>query len=325
MIDVRDTSTPSGADPGLRRFRFGVQVNRADTAAAWRDLARRVEGAGYDVLTMPDHFTDQLAPVPALMAAADATTTLRVGALVWDNDYRHPVVLAKELATLDVLSDGRLEVGLGAGWMLSDYEQAGMTYDSPGVRIDRMVEGLDVIRRCFAEHPFDFAGEHYTITGYDGHPKPVQRPAPPVLIGGGGRRMLSVAARHGDIVGINANMRAGVVGPDAFDSMTAESVDDKVAWARQQAGDRVDRIEWNIRAFMVNVTDHPAAVVESLASALSVPTSHIEQSPFALIGPVDAIVDSLLERRERWGFSYVIVGADEAEAFAPVVARLAGR
>ena len=321
MTAVHDTTTR----PAVRPFRFGVQVNRADTAAAWRDLARRVEADGYDVLTMPDHFTEQLAPVPALMAAADATTTLRVGALVWDNDYRHPVVLAKELATLDLLSQGRLELGLGAGWMISDYEQAGMAYDSPGVRIDRMVEGLEIIRRCFGVGAFDFVGQHYTITGYEGHPKPVQQPAPPVLIGGGGRRMLGIAARHADIVGINANMRAGVVGPDAFDSMTAEAVDDKVTWVRQQAGDRVDQIEWNIRAFMVNVTERPAAVVDTLANALSVPTSHIEQSPFALIGPVDAIVDALVERRERWGLSYVIVGADEAEAFAPVVARLAGR
>jgi len=311
--------------PVQRPFRFGVQANRADTAGAWRDLARRVEGAGYDVLTMPDHFTDQLAPVPALMSAADATSTLRVGALVWDNDYRHPVVLAKELATLDLLSEGRLELGLGAGWMISDYEQAGLPYDGPGVRIDRMVEGLHVIRRCFAGEPFDFEGTHYRITGYNGQPRPAQQPSPPVLIGGGGPRMLSVAAQHADIVGINANMRAGVVGPDAFDSMTAASVDDKVAWARQQAGDRVDRIEWNIRAFLVSVTDHPEQAVEAIAATLSVAPEVVRSSPFALIGPPDQLVDTLLERRQRWGFSYVIVGADDVESFAPVVARLAGR
>jgi len=308
-----------------RPFRFGVQASRADDAGAWRDLARRVEAAGYDVLTMPDHFTDQLAPVPALMSAADATTSLRVGALVWDNDYRHPVVLAKELATLDVLSQGRLEIGLGAGWMASDYEQAGLPYDRPGVRIDRMVEGLHVIRQAFSQGPFDFAGQHYTITGYDGQPKPVQQPCPPVLIGGGGPRMLTVAAQHADIVGINANMRAGVVGPDAFDSMTAESVDDKVAWVRTQAGDRVDSIEWNIRAFLVNVTDHPEPAIDALAGALSVSPDLVRHSPFALIGPPEALVDTLLERRQRWGFSYVIVGADDVDSFAPVVAELAGR
>jgi probable F420-dependent oxidoreductase len=263
--------------------------------------------------------------VPALMAAADATTELRVGALVWDNDYRHPVVLAKELATVDLLSHGRLEIGLGAGWMVSDYEQAGMVYDRPGVRIDRMVEGLAILRRCFTEGVFDYSGTHYTITGYDGLPKPVQQPSPPVLIGGGGHRMLSVAARHADIVGINANMRAGVVGPDAFDSMTAEAVDEKVAWVREQAGARVDDIEWNVRAFLVNVTEHAESAIDGLASALSVPSDMVRNSPFALIGPPGQLVDQLLERRERWGLSYVIVGADDVDAFAPVVAELAGK
>ena len=176
-----------------RGFRFGVQASRAASAREWADLARRAEANGYDVLTMPDHFTDQLAPVPALMAAADATTDLRVGALVFDNDYKHPVVLAKELATIDLLSDGRLEIGLGAGWMISDYEEAGIPYDSPKVRIDRFVEGLRVIKGTMAEGRFSFAGEHYTVTDYDGQPKPVQRPCPPVLIGGGGKRVLSIA------------------------------------------------------------------------------------------------------------------------------------
>lgn len=309
----------------MRPFRFGVQAKRTADAAGWRELAKRVEAAGYSVMTMPDHFDDQFAPVPALMAAADATTELRVGALVWDNDYRHPVVLAKELATLDVLSQGRLEVGLGAGWMISDYEQAGMDYDRPGVRIDRMVEGLEVVRRCFADGVFDYTGAHYTITGYDATPKPVQQPAPPVLIGGGGRRMLSVAARHADIVGINANMRAGVIGPDAVASLAAESVDEKVTWVREQAGDRVGDIEWNIRAFLVNVTDRPDHAVEALASALSVTSELVRESPFALIGPPGQLVEQLLQRRERWGLSYVIVGAEDVDAFAPVVAELAGR
>ena len=143
-----------------RGFRFGVQVSKETTAKGWSELARRTEAAGYEVLTMPDHFTDQLAPVPALMAAANATTTLRVGALVFDNDYKHPVVLAKELATIDLLSDGRLDIGLGAGWMISDYEEAGMPYDSPKVRIDRFIEGVAVIRGAMAEGSFSFSGDH---------------------------------------------------------------------------------------------------------------------------------------------------------------------
>ena len=152
-----------------------------------------VESLGYAVATMPDHFGDQLAPVPALQTILDSTTTLRASALVFDNDYKHPVVLAKELATMDVLSEGRVEIGLGAGWMISDYEQSGMQYDRPGVRIDRFVEGLAVIKGAMGPEPFSFAGDHYTITDHNGLPKPVQGPCPPIIIGGGGKRVLTIA------------------------------------------------------------------------------------------------------------------------------------
>lgn len=308
----------------LRPFRFGIQASGATDRAGWIDLARRAEAHGYDVLTMPDHFTDQLAPVPALMAAADATTSLRIGALVWDNDYKHPVVLAKELATLDVLSDGRLEIGIGAGWMVSDYDQAGIPFDPPGVRIDRFVEGLAVLRGAFGPGPFSFAGEHYTIRDYDGLPKPLQSPHPKILIGGGGKRVLSIAAREADIVGVNATMSAGVVGPEAIATMTADAVDDKVAIVRAAAGDRWRELELNIRAFMVNVTDDRSAVLAGIAGMLGVEPEMVEATPFALVGTPAQIVDDLRARRERWGFSYIIVGAEDIEAFAPVVAELAG-
>lgn len=306
-----------------RPFRFGVQADGARTAAEWANLARRAESLGYSCLTMPDHFGDQLAPVPALMAAAAATSILRVGALVLDNDYKHPVVLAKELATIDVLSDGRLEIGLGAGWMISDYEQSGIPYDSPGVRIDRFVEGLHIIRRAMHPGEFSFEGQHYRITGYDGMPKPVQT-RPPVLIGGGGKRVLTIAAREADIVGINPSMHAGRIGPEAIGGMTAESVDEKVGIVRAAAAERLPDIEMNIRAFLVNVTDDGAGARAGMAKALGVEQSMIDESPFALIGPPDELADRLLERRERWGFSYVIVGGGDIESFAPVVARLAG-
>jgi probable F420-dependent oxidoreductase len=308
-----------------RRFRFGIQASSAPTRAAWVELAQRAEANGYDVLTMPDHFTDQLALVPALMSAADATTRLRVGALVWDNDYKHPVVLAKELATLDVLSDGRLEIGIGAGWMISDYEQSGIPYDPPGVRVDRFVEGLAVIKGALAEGPFSFEGTHYQVRNYDGLPLPVQRPCPPILIGGGGKRVLSIAAREADIVGINATLTAGVIGPEAIATMTAEAVDEKIGWVRAAAGDRFDAIEMNVRSFMVNVTDDRDGAISGLSSMLGVEPSMISDTPFALIGSPSQLVDDLLARRERWGFSYIIVGAEDIEAFAPVVAELAGR
>lgn len=319
------TTIAYGAGMSLRPFRFGVQVSSAADRAAWTELARRAEGAGFDTLTMPDHFTDQLAPIPALMAAADATTRLRIGQLVLDNDYKHPVVHAKELATLDVLSGGRLEIGLGAGWMVSDYQQSGMPYDRPGVRIDRFAEGLAIIKRAFAAGSFSLAGEHYTITDYDGLPKPVQQPHPPILIGGGGKRVLSIAAREADIVGINGTMTAGVIGPDAIASMTAAAVDEKLDIVRVAAGPRLAELELNVRVFMVNVTDDPGGAVHGLAGALGVDPSMIDETPFALIGPPSKLIEDLLERRERWGFSYVIVGGEDIDAFAPVVAALTGR
>lgn len=308
----------------VRPFRFGVQLSGLSSAALWRETARRIEDLGYSTATMPDHFTPQLAPMPALQAIADATTTLRVGALVFDNDYKHPVVLAKEIATMDLLSDGRVEVGLGAGWMASDYQQSGIHYDSPRLRVDRFEEAIAVLRGCFAPGPFSFAGTHYQISNYDATPSPVQQPGPPLLIGGGGRRVLSIAAREADIIGINATLTTGEVGPEAFTTMTSQAVDDKVQIVRTAAGQRINEIEMNIRVFMATITNNAADTISGLAQMLAVDTEMIANSPFALIGSVDQIINRLQERREKWGFSYVIVGEENIDDFAPVVSRLAG-
>jgi probable F420-dependent oxidoreductase len=288
-------------------------------------MARRIESLGYSTMTMPDHFTGQLAPVPALQCAADATSTLRLGALVYDNDYRHPVVLAKELATMDILSDGRVEIGLGAGWMVTDYEQSGIPYDPPGVRVSRMIEGLHIIKLALGPDRFSFSGDHYTITDYDGSPKPVQT-LPPVLIGGGGPRVLRFAAREADIVGINGTLTSGAVDGSTFASMTADAVDEKVGVVRDAAteADRLDGIEMNIRAFLVDITDDVEAAIETLSQFTGAPPQVIESSPFALVGPPEQLIDLLRARRERWGFSYVIVGQNDVETFAPVVAALSG-
>ena len=309
----------------IKPFRFGIQATSQPDRASWVGLAKRAEANGFDVLTMPDHFGDQLAPVPALMAAADATESLRVGALVWDNDYKHPVVLAKELATIDVLSSGRLELGIGAGWMISDYEQSGIAYDRAGVRIDRFIEGLDVIRGCFAEGAFSFSGTHYNVSNYNGLPKPIQSPCPPILIGGGGRRVLSYAAQHADIIGINATLASGAVGPEAFSTMTAEVVDGKVDIVRNAVTDRLAHIEMNIRAYMVSVSDDAQGSSERLAKTMGVETKMMAETPFALIGPPAKLIEDLLARRERWGFSYIIVGGGDVDSFAPVVAALRGK
>jgi probable F420-dependent oxidoreductase len=324
----------AATDPSQRPFRFGVQLSGGLSAnpspaavpgdRSWVDLAKRIESLGYDAITMPDHFTPQLAPVPALMAAAAATERIRVGALVFDNDYKHPLVLAKELATIDVLSGGRVDIGIGAGWMRSDYDAAGMRYDRPGVRIDRFEEAIAVIKGSMAEGPFSFSGEHYTITNYDGFPKPVQAPHPPILIGGGGKRVLTIAAREADIVGVNGSLHAGVIGPEALGTMTLKAVTERVGWIREAAGERIADIELNIRAFFVSVTEDRGSVVDGVAKMIGVDSSMVESSPFALIGSVSSITEDLLRRREELGFSYVIVGPDEVDSFAPVVAALAG-
>ena len=308
-----------------RPFRFGVQASTAPSGKAWADLARRTEDLGYAVLTMPDHFTDQLAPVPAMTVAAHVTKNLRVCALVFDNDYKHPVVLAKELATMDVLSDGRIDIGIGAGWMRTDYDQAGMQYDTPGVRIDRFVEGLKVIRGCMADGAFSFTGTHYNITDYNGLPKPLQRPCPPILIGAGGKRMLGIAAREADIVGINPSLAPGAVGPEVIADMSSQAVSEKIAIVREKAGTRFNDIELNIRTFLVNVTEDGKAAREKLATGMGVDAALIHDSPFALIGSPNELIDTLIARREKFGLSYVIVGGDDVEPFAPVVAALAGK
>ncbi|MEY2458222.1 MAG: hypothetical protein QOG30_52 [Acidimicrobiaceae bacterium] len=258
------------------------------------------------------------------MAAADATTTLRVGALVLCTDFTHPVVIAKEAATIDVLSGGRFELGLGAGWMTSDYDNTGIALDPAGTRIQRMGEALTVIDALWSDTPCTFDGQHFTISGLDGRPKPVQRPRPPVLVGGGGRRVLSLAAQRADIVGLNIDLRRGVVdagaGPNATDDATAE----KLAWIRDAAGARFDQLELHVRVHLVIVTNDRWGMAAELAPAFGLSPEESLRSPHALAGSVEQIIDDLVERRERWGISYIGVGVDALHALAPVVAKLAG-
>jgi probable F420-dependent oxidoreductase len=292
-------------------------------ARDWAELARKVEDLGYSTLTCADHLDDQFAPVPALAAAAMATTTLRLGTLVLANDYRHPVVAAKDAATLDVLSDGRLELGVGAGWMSSDYEAAGIPLDPPGERIERLAEGLAVIQGLFGDGPLSFDGEHYRIDGLEGFPKPLQ-PHVPIVLGGGGPRMLRFAAQHADVVGINVNLAAGVIDQRAGPNATEEATQAKVDLVREAAGDRFDQIELQVRVHVVVVTDDRQGMAELLAPALGISPTAALASPHAIAGTVDEIADDLVARRERWGISYLGVSVDALDALAPVVARLAG-
>src|ERR671919_180827 len=314
-----------GATSHARPFRFGVQLSRADTGAEWAELARKAEDIGYSTLFVPDHFGDQLSPVVALTAAADATTELRVGPLVLDNDYRHPVVAAKEMASIDRLSGGRSELGLGAGWMASDYEQSGIAMDAASVRLDRLAEALDVLDGLFGPGPFSYQGKHYQLNGLEGLPKPIQQPRPPLLIGGGGRRVLTLAAERADIVGVNPSIPSGRADRAAAQDGAAATTDRKLQWVRDAAGERYDDIEINMLIFACVVTDDPASVVEAMAPLFGVAAEDVGDHPHAWIGSVDQICDDLAARRERWGVSYLVVQGSEAmDAAAPIVSRLTG-
>ncbi len=299
---------------------------RAESGSQYRDAARRWEDLGYSTLFVPDHFVDHpLAPIPAMAMVAEATTTLRVGSLVLGNDYKHPVVLAREAATLDFLSDGRLELGIGAGWMTADYEQAGLTLDPPGVRVERLGESITVLRGLFADEPLTFDAQHYHIHGLDGMPKPVQRPAPPIIVGGGAKRVLSLAARQADIVGINANLRRGEAQhPDAAHSLSAAATDQKLGWVREAAGDRFDDLEIQQYAGFVLFTDDRQSLAEAMAPAFGVSPEMALETPIAIVGTAEQMLDDLVARRERWQMSYVVVDDAVAEQFAPIVANLAG-
>ena len=311
--------------PARAPFRFGVQISSAPDAATWRRLARRAEDLGYDTLSAADHLDDQFAPVPALVAAADATSTIRLGLMVLCHDFRHPVVAAKEIATLDVLCGGRLDVGLGAGWQTSDYAESGIPLDPPGVRVRRTEEHLDVLEALWADEPATVHGEWYRVTDLDGRPKPLQRPRPPILLGGGGRRMLSFAARRADIVALNIKLDHGVIDETAGPTATAEATDEKLSWIRDAAGDRFDSLVIQTRIHLAMVTDDKAGVAEWASPAFGLTPAQGYETPHALVGTVDQIVDDCERRRERWGISYITLSADVMEQFAPVVARLSGR
>lgn len=308
-----------------RPFRFGVQLATADSGQEWAALAVEAEQLGYSSLLIPDHFGNQLAPMPALAVAAAATTQLRVGPLVLDNDFRHPVVTAKEAATLDVLSGGRLELGIGAGWLASDYERSGIPMDPPAARVERLAEAITVLKGLFADGRFSFKGEHYQITDYEGRPKPAQKPHPPLLVGGGGSRVLALAAREADIVGVNPKISSGRIDRESSRDTRAAATDRKVEQVRQAAGDRYADIEINFLVFACVVTEDRKGTLDGLADSFGMTPEELSDAPHAWIGNVDEICEQLLPGRERWDASYLIVqGVDAMRAAAPVVARLSG-
>jgi len=308
-----------------RPFRFGFSLDGLDGPEQIAARARWAEDMGYSSVVMTDHFDDRHGPLVALTAVALATTSLRVGTVVLANDYRHPAVLAKELASLDVVSAGRLEIGIGAGWMASDYQQAGIGFDRPGVRIERLDEAVTVLEGCFGDSPFDFEGDHYRISGLDSQPKPVQEPRPPILMAGGGHRMLALAARRADIVGINPSLHSGAIDEQAGPTATADATDSKLAVVRDAAGERFDALELQTRVHLAVITDEAHVLASAAAPAFGITAEEALASPHALVGTVDECVAAIEGWRQRWGISYISFMGSSAEAMAPVVERLAGR
>jgi probable F420-dependent oxidoreductase len=322
----------------MRAFRFAVQSFNAESAAQWKDRARAAEDLGYSALHLADHLLgpgpalaktnhppQNLAAVPAMATAAAVTGRLKVGCRVFCVDYRPAVVLIKEAMTLDLLSDGRLEFGIGAGWLAEEYRAMGYRLDSAGRRIERLGHVVAAYRAFASGAPLEIINDDVEWRGFAGLPQPVQRPHPPLLIGGGAPRILRLAGREADIVSLNFNIASGVIGAVGVQSSVAEATDRKIGWIRDGAGARFADIELEVGAYFTTVTDKPAPVVAQFAAAFGIGEAEMREHPHALIGSVDSIAETLEARRERYGISYVTVPDAAMHAFAPVVARLAGK
>lgn len=310
-----------------RPFRFIAPMPPLDSPATWRDDLRRIEDLGFSTVAVSEHITGgwQMEPIVALTTAAEATSSLRLLTLVLCNDFRHPVMLHKSMAMLDVLSAGRVEIGLGAGWLEEDFRRAGVHLDSAGVRIDRLTESLSLLKCLFADEPANFEGRHYIVRDLDGLPKPVQSPHPPLLVGGGGPRMLKLAARQANIVAIHPRVSAGALGADAAADLSYARVEQKINLVRESlsaAGRAFDDVEIQFNVYLTEI-DGERSSQSSFAKHLRADPQIFATSPAVLAGSVDHCIDLLVERREQLGISYIHLKAD-IEAAAPIVAKLAG-
>jgi probable F420-dependent oxidoreductase len=311
--------------PNMRPFRFGVITESAPSREQWVALVRKAEDLGYATFLLADHFVNEFPPLVALMAAADATTTLRVGTFVFDNDFRHPAMLAKEVATLDLLSGGRFELGIGAGWHRPEYEQTGIPFDRAGIRISRLEEALSIIKQFFVEESVTFAGNHYTVTDLKAFPKPLQRPYPPFLMGGGGKKLLTLAGKEADLVGLH--LKVSDDGTVDASERTEEALARKVEWVRQAAGERFAHVELNLLFGYVILTQDRQQAAEQHLREHGRPGETVEQllaNPYMLIGTIEQFTERIQRLREQFGISYFVLDTSFMETLAPVVARLAG-
>lgn len=305
-----------------RPFRFGVVTERAKSYAEWCMKAKKAEDLGYSTFLVPDHTDKDIAPIAALMAAASVTSTIRIGSFVFNNDLRHPALLAREAATLDLFSEGRFEFGLGAGYLATDYSQLGIPFENAKTRISRFEEAVSLIKKLLTEeNPVTFSGTFYTVEQAQGLPRPVQQPHPPIYIGGGGERVLSFAARQADIVGFAPrNSQKGLNMEDA----TAQAMEKKVEWVRTMAGERFSTLELSCIVFRLIITNDRTQALQRAAGHMGLAIDKVATSPHLLIGTIDQVVDDLQVRRTQYGISYIEILEEYMEPFAPVVARLSG-
>ena len=304
-------------------FRFGTGGFRPHSRTELVNLARKTEDLGYATILMTDHFgTDQMSTFLSLLMAAEATKHVRVGTYVIGNDFRHPALLAQEAATLDLLSEGRLELGIGTGYLEYDYAATGILLDPPGLRVSRLAESVQIVKRLLAGETVTFTGDYYTIRELINRPQPLQQPHPPLLIGGGGKRMLSLAAREADIIGLVPKAKPGTLD---FNDSSHAATEQKMAWIREAAGERLAALELNTLIFECVVTDQRQQVAEELAQKWGVPVEQVLNSVHFLIGTVVQMMETVQMWRERFGISYVVVDRNATDIFAPVVAKLAGQ
>ena len=321
-----------------RPFRFAIQAFSATSISEWVDLARKVEGSGFSTLHVADHLlgpgskiegtghrVQTLALIPALTSAAMATTTLRIGSRMACVSYHLPTVLTKEMASIDVISEGRLEIGLGAGWLVNEYEAMGIPFESAGRRIQLLRETAEFMRMAYAdEAEVDYHGEFIESFGYHAVPATVQRPRPPIMIGGGAPKVLGLAGELADIVSVNFNNSSGVVGAGSISSSTEEETRKKIDWIRDGAGDRFADIELETAAYFISVEGRSQITPEAVMARTGMDRDQLSGFPHAAVGSVDEICEQLVRRREEFGFSYITVGDAHLDAFIPIVERLAG-
>ncbi len=310
--------------PVTHPFRFGAVTSQIRTKQVLQETARQLEDSGFSTMLLTDHLgEDRLSAIPALVCAADATTTLRVGSIVLNNDLRHPAVLAGEIATVDVVTDGRFELGIGAGWEKEDYDRAGIQLDPAPVRIRRMEESINILTAFFSGDVVNFSGEFYTVTDMPAVPRPMQKPRPPILVGGGGKLVLGVAGRCADIIGVHLPATKDGTGQD-FNSATPDDVEKRIGWIKAAAGDRISSIELCQNVFEVTVTDDRRAAAKPVAERFGISEDVVLSSPYFLFGTEDQIADQLNQNRERFGISYLILPMRTVENMNTIVKKLAG-